>query len=448
MAENNIAASYPNEAEEMEIDLVQAVRALFRHIRAVILCTALGAVAAAVVALCLPVCRTADTLFFVDHMNVSTGVTGGNLYTTESRNLNAAGSFADTFGVLLTHGETLAQLIDTCGLDCTAEDLAERIEYETVGGQMIKVTVTADDGQTAVSIAETLADIMPEKLMAQVEGVSASVVEAGRLQEPEPLWAVVLRSAAIGALVGLVVSGGVVIARFAADRHIYTAGYLARMYPRTPLLTALPDAKHAAGGALEEAYKLLRTYIMFPGGGAGRTQVIGVTSAVSGEGKTETAVALGRVLAQADRRVLLLEGDMRHPHLAEALGLQDGPDFAAYLAKDDGAAAVQTCSRDLDAAVCRAAPEDPSELVSSARMCRTLEQARGRYDYVLIDLPAVMEAADAVAVSRMADGMLVLVRAGRADQDSLAETMRRLAVAEGRVLGFVFNGREQTRKKP
>ena len=311
---------------------------------------------------------------------------------------------------------------------------------------MIRVTVTADSEQTAVSAARAVGEIMPEKLKDMVEGIEASVMEAGKLQPQPERGSNVLRNAVIGALAGMVASCGVILLLFVMDRHIYSTNYLAAAYPYVPLLTSLPDEKHAVGGAMEEAYKLLRTYLVFPSDGK-QTRAIGVTSAVAGEGKTDVAVGLARVLAQTGKKVLLLEGNMRHPTMAQALELREGPDLAAQLAKNDAASAVTACSQGFDAAVCRSAPAEPSELVSSVQMYQAVEQARGKYDYVLVDLPAVMDAADAVAVSHMTDGMLVVVRAGRADMDSLAETMRRLAVADGRVLGFVFNGQEQTGKK-
>ena len=83
------------------------------------------------------------------------------------------------------------------------------------------------------------------------------------------------------------------------------------------------------------------------------------------------------------------------------------------------------------------------ELVSSLRLGRLLQRLRSSYDYILLDLPPVGEVGDALAASRLTDGMLMVVRKDRCDRTSLTEALRQFAFLNVKILGVVFNGTEK-----
>lgn len=207
--------------------------------------------------------------------------------------------------------------------------------------------------------------------------------------------------------------------------------------------------------AAAEAYKLLRTNLMFSFSGSSSNHVIGMTSSFRGEGKSLTAINLAYTIAEAERKVLLIEGDMRLPTLAKRLGFYAKPGLSNLLvglntigsAIQQYRATVENKEIVFDVIVSGDIPPNPSELLSSERMQTLLERLRERYDFVILDLPPVMAVTDAVIASHIVDGMVVVVRSEHAVRSGLAETMRQLSLANAHILGFVFNGAVESESK-
>ena len=201
--------------------------------------------------------------------------------------------------------------------------------------------------------------------------------------------------------------------------------------------------------AAAEAYKLLRTNITFSFPGGEAHHIVGVTSSMRGEGKSLTSMNTAYSLAETGRDVLLIEGDMRIPTMANRLGLAATPGLSNlmvglnsvrnaiqpyHVILDDGK------ELSFDVMVSGDVPPNPSELLESDRFAGLLEKLRERYDYIVLDLPPVTAVTDAVIASRLVDGMLMVVREGFAHRSALNEAMRQLKLAGARIIGFVYNG--------
>ena len=201
--------------------------------------------------------------------------------------------------------------------------------------------------------------------------------------------------------------------------------------------------------AASEAYKLLRTNLMFSFSESGKCRIIGMTSSFRGEGKSLTSVNLAYTLAETQKKVLLIEGDMRLPTLSQRLRLNASPGLSNLLAgistieesiqqfvveTDDDADII------VDVLVSGDVPPNPSELLGSEHASGLLNLLRNNYDYIIFDLPPVTAVTDALVVSKMVDGMVVVVRNNHAVRGALAETIRQLKLVDAHILGFVFNG--------
>ena len=92
-------------------------------------------------------------------------------------------------------------------------------------------------------------------------------------------------------------------------------------------------------------------------------------------------------------------------------------------------------------------PPNPSELLTSARMEALLEELRGAYDYIIMDLPPITAVSDALAISKLMDGVVMVVRDSVSDQQMLSEAMRQLEMVNARVLGFVYRDADGPDKK-
>jgi capsular exopolysaccharide synthesis family protein len=191
-----------------------------------------------------------------------------------------------------------------------------------------------------------------------------------------------------------------------------------------------------------DQYRVLRHFLAQSDLPAAK-KVLGVTSPAAGDGKTTTAVNLAITLAQsAGARVLLIDADLRRPFVGTSLGLDesDGPGLAAT-ALDPAlelSQIVTTTPFNLD--VVLAGPSTPNayRLFDSPRVGKLLDQARGRYDHVVLDTPPVLLVPDCRLMSQWVDGFLVVVSAHRTPRKLVADAVS--AIDQEKVLGIVFNG--------
>jgi len=175
-----------------------------------------------------------------------------------------------------------------------------------------------------------------------------------------------------------------------------------------------------------------------------RLQVVAVTSAAPGEGKTTTAINLAGALAQSrDSRVLLVDADLRRPGVRAQLGLHD--------ARGAGLAdAILDPERTLESVILRRLPLNlgivtagkptpaPYEALQSPRLGALFEEARRLFDYVVVDTPPLIPVPDCRLIARWVDGLLMVVAADRTPRKIVEERLN--LIEPGKMLGLVFNG--------
>jgi len=200
--------------------------------------------------------------------------------------------------------------------------------------------------------------------------------------------------------------------------------------------------------AATEGYKLLRTNIMFSFPDEAHCRVVGITSAVQTEGKSSTVCNTAYAMAESGARVLLLDADLRRPSISSKLGLARAPGLSNLLvAKGNFREMIQTSTLapNMDVITSGDVPPNPSELLGSNKMASLIEELSHHYDYIIVDLPPVTMVSDAVAMSKMLDGVVMVVRSGVTERRLLREALRQLKLVNVRILGFVY--RDADREK-
>ena len=190
-----------------------------------------------------------------------------------------------------------------------------------------------------------------------------------------------------------------------------------------------------------EQYKLVRANLDFTLPEGEKCPVIGVTSPMKGEGKSTTSVNLSYVFAEKGRKVLLIDADLRRPSIAKKLDIENSPGLADLLRGSD-VQLSQFKSHMLDNWFILPAgdvPPNPSELLGSSRMKNLLNQLREIFDYIIIDLPPVNIVSDAISISRLITGMIVVIREEHTDKRELDRCFRQLKLSNVNVLGCVMN---------
>ena len=202
-----------------------------------------------------------------------------------------------------------------------------------------------------------------------------------------------------------------------------------------PLLVAGLAPKSLAA----EQYRSLRTRLAQMEGTGGLRTIL-ITSPQKGEGKSVTASNLALTMAQElQRRVLLVEADLRKPSLQHLFGLPPGPGLAEYLT---GAVELKDAMRfvpehNLTVLTAGTAPLNPAELLGSTAMRRLLDHLRTRFDRVILDTPPVLPLADVAILAPLVDGSLIVVRAGVTPKPAIENALR--AFDSSRLLGVVLN---------
>ena len=201
--------------------------------------------------------------------------------------------------------------------------------------------------------------------------------------------------------------------------------------------------------AASEAYKLLRTNLMFftP---EGHGRVIGVTSSIVSEGKSTTSINLAYALAESGKKVVLIECDMRRPTIARRLQFESSPGLSNLIigrAAPSEVLRTSTIHENLSVIPAGDIPPNPSELLGSERMKACLQELCETYDYIVLDLPPVNIVSDALALARMVDGFVFVVRQEHSARQSVIQAMRQLEMVDAKILGFVWNYSAGTEKK-
>ena len=200
--------------------------------------------------------------------------------------------------------------------------------------------------------------------------------------------------------------------------------------------------------AAKEAFKRLRANVLLalPGEETDSCRIIGVTSAQPSEGKSTVATNMAYSLAELDRRVLLIDADMRRPSVHVKLDLPQTPGLSNLLSDSNSiSAAVKTYrssseKTSFDILPAGNVPSNPSEILTSNRMEKLLHALEGAYDYIVLDLPPVGAVIDAVSVGRHTDGMIVVVRENNCPATVFDDCVEQLKFADIKILGFVVNG--------
>jgi capsular exopolysaccharide synthesis family protein len=204
----------------------------------------------------------------------------------------------------------------------------------------------------------------------------------------------------------------------------------------------------------QEAYRILRQNLMVAIADLERPTIV-FTSARAGEGKTSTVVNLGRVMALAGQRVVVVDLDLRHPEIHSRFGLPNEQGVSEVLR---GRAKLEDClqyvavsgpveqadeadqhQRGLYVVTSGSVPPNPSELLGTRRTARLLEVLADQADIVLIDSAPVLPVADTLVIGRLAAGAVLVVEARRTPVPAVLQAKDALIGNQTRLLGVVVS---------
>ena len=233
------------ETDEIEIDLLKVAQVLLRKAKFIIAITLLVAMATfAVTYFLITPQYTSTAMMYVNNSSFSLGNTSFSISQGE---LTAAQGLVDTYIVILKSRTTLEEIIDQCSLEYDYEELYDMIESEAVNStEIFSIDVTSPDPQEAERIANTITQVLPERISSIVDGSDVRIVDYAVVPSERTSPSFTLNTV-IGALVGFVLAAAIVILRYMLDDQIHEEGYLTQTYPNIPLLAVVPDMLASEG---------------------------------------------------------------------------------------------------------------------------------------------------------------------------------------------------------
>jgi len=210
---------------------------------------------------------------------------------------------------------------------------------------------------------------------------------------------------------------------------------MSRLIPKWNLITELNPKS-----PISEGYRMLRTNIEFSTINQ-KLQIIMVTSSKPSEGKSTTCANMAVAFAQANKKVLLIDADLRKPSQHHIFGKSNRNGLTTALLNQLKLEDIIQFTNTDNLSIIQAGPTppNPSELLSSEPMAELLKTARERYDVVIIDTPPIMSVTDAQIVATQSDGVVLVIDSGKVKKDIALKAKASLEHVKANLIGVVLN---------
>ncbi len=188
-----------------------------------------------------------------------------------------------------------------------------------------------------------------------------------------------------------------------------------------------------------EAYRSLRTSIQYSGIDTELKSLV-VTSSIPGEGKSTVASNLAKSFSKMNKKVLLIDADLRKPTIHKKLQLSNQVGLSDLIVqKLNPSEVIQKVDDQFDVLTAGKIPPNPAELVGSEKMSQLLSYLKETYDYIIIDTPPVLSVTDPQLLALKADGTLMVIREGKARQKLILNAYKELKKLNVNVIGSILN---------
>jgi non-specific protein-tyrosine kinase len=327
------------------------------------------------------------------------------------------------------------------------------------GKQVDAAKSTANSQLALLTTTQTLYQQIYQSVLSNLETVrlagmenTPSVVPIETAAIPEkPIRPRKLLNTALAGMVGLMLTTGILVLREYLDNTVKTSddiekliglsaiGYIAEMQNKNVDETGLYVSKQPRS-PISEAFRSLRTNIEFSAIDKPIKTIL-VTSPEPDTGKTTIAANLAIIFAQKGRRVLLLDADLRRPHVHRTMNLQNRVGLTDLLLENQS---IENVSHKIDGSdsitvvTSGSLPPNPAELLGSARMERLLGELGENMDLVVIDSPPSI-VADAQVLAAKVDAILLVIQPSKTQKGLIKATIEILKRANARIIGVVVN---------
>lgn len=399
-------------------------------------------------------------------------------YNIDQNDLNVSQSLVSTYIVILSNDTVMDEVGATLLERHTASELQPYFAFDADGAirdsslkscfsmtavdetEVLQITATTKNAELSQELCNIMAEIAPDYLTRVVGAGSVEKIGDAKLY-PDKVSPNVKKNTAIGGLAGLVLAACIVIALEIFNNTLRDVEEIQKRYEKPILGEVLQiggkkkkrrpetdaDRKERLIWKREnipfsvvENYKTMRTNLVFALSTAER-KILAVSSANPAEGKSTTTANLAVTLAETNKTVLLVDGDMRKPVQHKLFALKNQKGLSAILSgeKSFSECVQKGVQKNLDVLTSGVIPPNPSELLASPNMRTLLERASETYDYVLVDTPPLLQVSDAVVLSNWIAGIAVVVKYRSTTYSEIDTVMQKLRLGDCNLTGFILN---------
>ncbi len=376
---------------------------------------------------------------------------------------------------IITSDRVLGEVIEKSGLDYGITALRSMISISSdEENQIFRLTVLGPDPDDVANIANTIAEVSPEKIGEFLKPSSLMIIDYA-VPSYSPIAPNVMRNTIIFGFLGLVIAYAFFFLRLQFDIYVrneddvkelfgdvavlgtipmisgevasktkYKKGILGIFKKKNRVTKLIPSTEllnNKSSFFVREAYKDLRTNILFSLPDA-KCKVIAVASSVMSEGKSTTCINTAITFAEMGKKVLVIDTDMRRPRLHRLLKSTATPGLSNLLLNlstyDESVFA--TNFQNLDVIFAGDISPNPTELLSSGKMKEIIDEMSKHYEYIFVDTPAIAPVADTAIISKLVSGLIIVARQGVTEKKVIEDCVERMLFSNAKILGFVING--------
>ena len=367
--------------------------------------------------------------------------------------INASQKLATTYSEIAKSELVLNQVIENLGLHSSVKELNRNLTVKPLDDtSILSITVKDPNARLSATIANEVAKVFAEevKIIYKVENVTQLSVAVA----PEnPANNTLARDLILAMVVAVLGVAGFAFIRFYLDDTVKHSDDVEKMIGLPITAQILKgDMKSKRNGSelvvanapkaiVSENIKSLRTNLQFTAVDA-KVKTILVTSTNAGEGKSFISSNLAISFAQADKKVLLVDCDLRKGRIHRLFGLTNTNGLSNLLASDTrnfGKFVHPTKIKNLDVMTCGTYPPNPSELLASKKNRHLIKTLQEFYDVIIFDGAPVGGLADSVILASLMDETLIVVKDGNTTKVDLATAKDSLEKVGAKVAGIVFN---------
>ena len=382
--------------------------------------------------------------------------------------LTVSKSLVDTYLIIIRSNPVLERVADT--LRGTYPALTAKKINAMLAGSAINeteafyISATSQNRQMAADIINEIVEIVPDEIIRIVKAASVEVIEEAKVPDMDDYHWPIARNAFVGFAVGFILSCGYILLANSMDTTVYGRNEIINNF-KIPVIGIIPPHEETVSKtkkrgknperrlnvlahrfilnentsfAVSEAYRMARTNIFYLPTKDSCKKIV-IASAVASEGKSTCGINISKTLAQAGKKVLLIDADMRRPRIAQYLAIDKQEGLSEYLAGIcDNADIVKNADLGFDIIVSGNVSSSSAELLATPRVSTLLDECSKHYDYIMIDTPPANVVTDATVLADKIDGYLLSVRAGFSNVDDIKQMVHSLEQVDAKILGIIL----------